>query len=72
MPECNHCGSHVRKAYVRVFEPEPGRGVDCCPHCPDRKRKDGKPAEALASKKGGTGASWYQKTSNNNHRRKRR
>ena len=37
-PECQNCGSHVDRQYVRVFEPEGEDAPRVCPNCPDLVR----------------------------------
>ncbi|NHN60014.1 MULTISPECIES: hypothetical protein [Halorussus] len=32
MPNCDHCGSYVSNAFVRVFADERGR-IGACPEC---------------------------------------
>ncbi|MFC4451214.1 DUF7563 family protein [Halorussus aquaticus] len=32
MPTCNHCGSYVSNAFVRVFADESGQ-IRACPEC---------------------------------------
>jgi hypothetical protein len=54
MPTCENCGSHVTRAYVRVFG-QHGRVIACC-HCSTRRtlsdgdgvpeRDEGLPASA--------------------------
>lgn len=33
MPVCQNCGAHVSASFVRVFEEEPGAGVERCLEC---------------------------------------
>lgn len=33
--ECQNCGSHVDRQFVRVFEPEDEEAPRCCPNCED-------------------------------------
>lgn len=48
MPECNNCGEHVSRSYVRVSTPkaDPSESPDCCPWCEDMVRRNGQPTPA--------------------------
>jgi len=35
MPECQSCGSHVSRDYVRVSLPDGRENPETCPHCPN-------------------------------------
>jgi len=47
-PACQNCGAFVTSDYVRVFADDGDSGVECCPHCEDRRRDGGgwQPARA--------------------------
>jgi len=45
---CTNCGAHVSEAYRRVFSARGEDGIEACPHCRDRVRKNGKPANATS------------------------
>ena len=48
MPTCQNCGSHVTRAYARVFTPD---GVDdprVCPRCDDKLREGAEVRDARA------------------------
>lgn len=49
MPTCENCGHHITPDYARVFSRD-GDGVECCPHCPDRIRRDGQVQDARSSR----------------------
>jgi hypothetical protein len=50
MPKCNHCGSFVSTAYVRVFTPDDVKQPRVCPNCPDLIRDGAEVREARSSR----------------------
>lgn len=49
MSECENCGTFVSERYARVFSRD-GNGVECCPACPDKIRRNGEVREARLSR----------------------